>query len=154
MGPFYTEAQVLDNQLELIYNSSVWTQDVPWKTRQKWWMTEMDSEWELGKSMQAAWHDDNDNITWLKQFKLWLVPAVVGSIVAVGVLTCALVHSMFDLEAAQINELCSLIWELRLHEFKRCHNPMEASANICRVKSEGTVVKMDQGISFDLSEPQ
>ena len=27
-GPLHTEEQVLDGQLELIYNSSVWTQDV------------------------------------------------------------------------------------------------------------------------------
>ena len=34
--------------------------------------------------------------TWLKQFKLWIVPAVAGSIVVVGVLTyCALFLSVW-----------------------------------------------------------
>ncbi len=36
----------------------------------------------------------------------------VGSIVVVGVLTrCALLHSMCDLKAAQMNVHCGLIWE-------------------------------------------
>ena len=28
MDPFHMDVQMLDDQLELIYNSSVWTQDV------------------------------------------------------------------------------------------------------------------------------
>ena len=49
-------------------------------------------------------------ITWLKQLKLWKVPAVVGSILAIGALIlCALLHSMCDLKATQMNMQYSLI---------------------------------------------
>ena len=57
-GPFYTDMQLLDNQLELIYNSSVRTQDGARKTCWKWWMIETDGESEREKSVQAAWHND------------------------------------------------------------------------------------------------
>ena len=49
--------------------------------------------------------------------------AVVGSIIVVGALICcALIHSMFDLKAAQMNMLCSLIWELMLYKFELGYN--------------------------------
>ena len=47
---------------------------------------------------------------WVKSFELfwfkqWKMPAVVGSIVVVGALTCcASLHSMSDLKVAQMNE--------------------------------------------------
>ena len=48
------------------------------------------------------------------------VQAVIGSIVVVGVLTCyALLHSMFDLKAAQMNVKHILIQELILYKFKQ-----------------------------------
>ena len=53
--------QVLDNQLESIYNSFVWTQDVILRTCQKQWMIEMNGKRELGKSVLAALHDDDDD---------------------------------------------------------------------------------------------
>ena len=61
-GPLHTDAQVLYDLLEPIYNSSVRTQDIAWKTRRKRWMTETDDEKELGKSVPAAGHDDDDDI--------------------------------------------------------------------------------------------
>ena len=43
-------------------------------------------------------------ISWPKQFKLWKVLTMVGSILVVGMLTCcALLHSMCELKAAQLN---------------------------------------------------
>ena len=59
-GPLHTDAQVKDNQLELIYNSSVRTQDVAWKTCQKRWIIDTDGKRELGKSVWAIWHDNDD----------------------------------------------------------------------------------------------
>ena len=56
--------QVLDDQLEIIDNSSVWAQDVTWKTFRKQWMTETDGERELGKSVRATRHDDDEINTW------------------------------------------------------------------------------------------
>ena len=41
-----------------IYISSVWTQDIVWKTCQVWWIRGMDGVSKSGKSMLAAWHDD------------------------------------------------------------------------------------------------
>ena len=61
-----------------------------------------------------------------------MVPAVVGSIVAVGALTrCASLHSVSDLKAAQMNVERRLIREFRLHEFELGHNATEATINIC-----------------------
>ena len=58
-GPPSTDEQVLDDQLELIYSSSVWTQDLAWKTYQKRWMIEMSGEGESGKSMLEARYDND-----------------------------------------------------------------------------------------------
>ena len=46
---------------ELTYNSSVQTQDVVWRTYLERWMIQMNGPGELGKSMQAARLDDDDN---------------------------------------------------------------------------------------------
>ena len=54
-GPLYTDEQVLSHQLETICNSSVLIQDVA----RKWWTIEMDGERGPGKSVLAAWHDDD-----------------------------------------------------------------------------------------------
>ena len=51
------DVQVLDDQLELVYNSSVWTQDVVLKTYPRQWIIETNGERVSGKSMLAA-HDD------------------------------------------------------------------------------------------------
>ena len=75
----------------------------------------------------------------LKQFKLWMVPTMVGSIVLGGVLTHALLHSICDLKAAQINVQCSLIQEFLLYEFELGHNAVKAIKNICCAKVEGAV---------------
>ena len=53
--------QGLDNQLELIYNSSALTQDLTWMTCRKRWMIERNTERGSGKSVQAARHDDDDD---------------------------------------------------------------------------------------------
>ena len=51
-------------------------------------------------------------IMWLKQFKVWRVPAVIGSIVVAGALTwCVLLHSILDLKITQMNMPHSLIQE-------------------------------------------
>ena len=48
------------------------------------------------------------NIMWLKQFKPWKVPTVVGCIiVAVALTYCALFHSVCNLKDAQINVQCT-----------------------------------------------
>ena len=74
----------------------------------------------------------------LKLFKPWKVPALVGSIMVVSVLTCALLPSMCELKATQMNMPYSLIWELILYKFELGHNAEEATKNIC-VKGEGAV---------------
>ena len=51
---------VLGNQQELIYDSSVLTQDVVWKTCQKWWMIGTNGKRKSGESMLAAWLDNDD----------------------------------------------------------------------------------------------
>ena len=65
------DEQMLDHQLELIYNSSVQTQDVAWKASLKWWMIEIDGERELGKSMLEVQHDDDVDIIELYRY-IWL----------------------------------------------------------------------------------
>ena len=45
----------LDNKLEPIYNSSMPTQDITWKTSWKQWTIETQV---AKKSQLAAWHDD------------------------------------------------------------------------------------------------
>ena len=70
-------------------------------------------------------------------------PAVVSSIVVVGAQTrYALLHSVWDLKAAQINVQCWLIQELLLYEFEVSHNADEAIKNICYVNGEGAVDHM------------
>ena len=58
-GPFHTDMQMLDDQREIIYNSSVQAQDGVKKTWQKQWMIEINDERESGKSVLAVWYDDN-----------------------------------------------------------------------------------------------
>ena len=75
-----------------------------------------------------------------KGFKLWKVPAVVGSIVVVGALTrCALLQSVYDVKAVQMNVLSSLIREFMLYEFELAHYAAEATTNICCTKCEDTI---------------
>ena len=76
----------------------------------------------------------NGDITWLKQFKPWKVPTMVGDIVVVGALTCALVHSMFYLKATQMNMQRNFIQELMLYKTEVSHNAAEAANIICCVK--------------------
>ena len=57
--PFHMDEQVLDDQLELIYSSSVQTTNVAWKTRWKQWTLETSSEGESGKSVLEARHDND-----------------------------------------------------------------------------------------------
>ena len=62
-GHLHTDEKVLDNQLDIIFNCSVRTQDVAWKTYRKRWTIEMDGEREkerereFGKSVRAVRHD-------------------------------------------------------------------------------------------------
>ena len=58
----HTDKQVLDNQQELINNSSEWTQGVVWRTCWKWWTIEKNGKRESGKSMQVAGIDKDLNI--------------------------------------------------------------------------------------------
>ena len=58
------DMQMLDDQLELIYNSSVWTQDIVYKTCRKCWMMETNGEKESRKSVLVACHD-NDEFKWV-----------------------------------------------------------------------------------------
>ena len=55
----YMDEQRLDDQLELIYNSSVPIRDVAWKTCQERWTMETSDERGSGKSVLAARHDDD-----------------------------------------------------------------------------------------------
>ena len=56
----------------------------------------------------------------------------------VGALTCcALLLSLCDLKAAQMNEQCSLIQILMLYKFKMGHNSAKATKSIYYAKDEG-----------------
>ena len=61
MDSFHTDVQVLDDQLEFIYNSSVRKQDVHSKTGRKQVMIETNGGRESEKSVLAARHDDGDD---------------------------------------------------------------------------------------------
>ena len=79
-------------------------------------------------------------VLWPNQLKPWEVPAVIGSIVVVDVLTCcALLHFVCDLKAIDMNRGSNLIQELVLYEFEQDHCMTKASKNVCCVKSEGPV---------------
>ena len=61
-GAIPTDVQVLNDQVELMKNRSVRTQDVVLKTRRKRWTIETNSVREFGKSVLVACHDHNDDI--------------------------------------------------------------------------------------------
>ena len=58
-GPLHIDMQVLADQQELIYNGSVWIQDVVLKAGWKWRKIERNSERKSGKTMPAVQHDDD-----------------------------------------------------------------------------------------------
>ena len=63
---------------------------------------------------------------------------VVNGIMVVGVLTCcALLHSVCDLKAIQMNQQYRLNQEL--YKFNMSHNATEMTKNICCVKGEVAV---------------
>ena len=64
---FIMDEQRQDDQLELIYNSSVPLQNIALKTSQERWTIETGGERGSGRSMLAARHDDDDD-----EIKLWL----------------------------------------------------------------------------------
>ena len=65
------------------------------------------------------------------------VHAVVGSIVVVSALTRrALLHSMCDLKAAQMNVQGTRTRNLMLYKFEMSYNAAEATKNICCVEGE------------------
>ena len=73
----------------------------------------------------------------IKAVETWNVATIVDSIVIAGVLTrCALLHSVCDMKATQINVQCSLIWYFMLHGFKLGHNAAETIKNIYCAKGE------------------
>ena len=51
---------MLGDQLELIYNNSVRTQDIVLRTCREQWMIETNDMRELGKSLLTARDDDDD----------------------------------------------------------------------------------------------
>ena len=79
-------------------------------------------------------------ITWLKQLKLGKVSAMVGSILVIVVpIRFALVHSVFNLKAAQINIQHSLIWKLTIYVFELSYDAVRETKNIFSKKDEDTV---------------
>ena len=65
---------------------------------------------------------------------------MIGSIVVVGALTCcALLNSVRDLKAVQMNVQRSLIREVMLYKFELGHKTAKATQNICCAKGEGAV---------------
>ena len=67
---------------------------------------------------------------------------VIGSVMVIGVVTCyALLHSICNLKSTQRNIQCSQILELMLYKFELGHNFMEATKNICCIKSDHSTVK-------------
>ena len=65
----------------------------------------------------------------------------------IGMLTfCALLYSMCNLKAIQMNMQCSLIWELTVYEFEQGYKGRETTKNICCAKGEGTVDHNQTGL--------
>ena len=60
-GPLHTNEQVLGDQLELLGNSSVRTQDIARETCQMRWTIETNGEIGSGKSLLEPGHDDDDD---------------------------------------------------------------------------------------------
>ena len=60
-GPQHIDEQRLDDQLELIYYSSVLIQDVAWKTFWEQWTIETRGEGGPGKIVVASWRVDDDH---------------------------------------------------------------------------------------------
>ena len=60
-GPLHMDEQGLDNQLELIYNSSLPIRDVAWRTSREPWTKGTSGERVSGRSVLAARHDDDDD---------------------------------------------------------------------------------------------
>ena len=73
---------------------------------------------------------------------------MVGSIVVVGVLACALLCSMRDLKASQMNVQHRIIWRLTLYEFELSHNVAETSKNIFCTISKGAIDYCTETKSF------
>ena len=76
------------------------------------------------------------------------VPSI-GSTVIVEAQTHALLHSMYDLKAIQINVQCSLIHDFIHYEFKLDHNAAETIKKHLQNSDQ-----MVQEILFKLKEPQ
>ena len=60
-GPLDTDEQILNDQLDAIYNNAVPILDIARKTCRKRWSIETIGEWESGRSVIAARHDDDDD---------------------------------------------------------------------------------------------
>ena len=87
----------------------------------------------------------------------WKIPAMVGSIVVVGTLTCDLLHYVCDSKATQMKVQHYLIQEL--YKFELGHNTTELMKNICclerwRHSWSQYNNQMVQEISFWLQELQ
>ena len=57
----HIDVPVFTDQQELTYNSSVWTQDVVLKTFREWWVMAKNGNRTWGKSVPAAWLNDDDD---------------------------------------------------------------------------------------------
>ena len=65
------DEQRLEDQLELINNSSVPIQDVPWKTCRERWTIEMGGERGSRKSEQETKYDDDTIYQPLRSGRIW-----------------------------------------------------------------------------------
>ena len=63
-GPLLPDEQWLGDQIEPIFNSFVPIQDVAWKTCREQWTIETSGKKKSGKSVLAAWHN-NDIQSWM-----------------------------------------------------------------------------------------
>ena len=66
-GPLHMAELKQDNQLEHTYSSYVRIQDVAQKTCQRWWTIGKSGMKGSGRSVLAAWHDNNDVLEWFKK---------------------------------------------------------------------------------------
>ena len=69
MDPLHTDAQVLDDQLEHIYNRSVRTQDVVWKTSWGRWRIKTDGKSERESERERENDDYEINIQRVREIK-------------------------------------------------------------------------------------
>ena len=120
----HTDEQVLGDQPEPIYNSSVLTQYVAWKTYRKRWTIETSGVRGSGKSVQASRHDDDDDDSSLWENKAIFRPICNQRTILNRPYMRSTSYAGYDQDNYEIlirvlhpfqNEIANMIWNCRNH---------------------------------------